>query len=509
MLGHGFGQLEEIDESERDRALMAQPIWQRSLVSLAGPLFNFVLPIFLFGAMALGQAEMPPADIGQVLPDTPAARAGLQAGDDIVAIDGEPISYWHQITDRVRDAYNREISVTVERNGSRKTFELSPEKTTRTDFLGLNPKTFGLIGIYPGHHGPTIAIGERNGPAAKAGLRHFDRIVTVDGTPVSRFTDITRAISNSGGKPLEMRVLQRTPVEVSYAQMYRQTTRSVSVTPTKRDGEWTIGIDPAQMYVSEVDDTSPAARAGLMAGDRIRAIDGKRFDHWSRMATHINNTINEHILDQYEEGLETDEMDTTVSFNLSYRRGDEVIETSLVPDVIWYTGESKQKQFRVYIGWGHLSDTKNPDMVAFPLSDRIPYAIGQGWSRTIQTSQAIVVGVWRLIQGRIDFDTVGGPIMIGQLAAKAGSAGFAYFLIMMAFISLNLAIFNLLPIPVLDGGHLMMYAVEAIQRKPLSFRTRQILTYIGFMFLLFLMLYATVNDIDRAWGDIVDWFANF
>jgi len=509
MLGHSFGQLEQIDDAERDRALMAKPIWQRSLVTLAGPFFNFVLPIFIFGALALGQADVPPASIGQVLPDTPAAEAGLQPGDEIVAINGETTQYWHEITNHVRHAYDQTVSLTIDRHGETKTFELSPQKTTRTDFLGLNQQTFGLVGIYPGHHGPTIAIAERNGPAAKAGLRNFDRIVTIDGESVDRFADIEDIVRQNENRPLEIVALRRIPVDVSYAQMYRQSVYTTTVTPTKIDGQFSIGVDPAQMYVSEVKDNSPAARAGLMAGDRIRAIDGQRFDQWSRMSRHIKNTINERVLDKYEDGVSTDEMDVSVEFEVSYRRGDTLESTTLAPKVVWYTGESKQKQFRVYVGWGHLSDMKPPETIPFPLTDRIPHAISQGWTRTVDTSQAIVVGVWRLIQGRINLDTIGGPIMIGQFAAKAGQAGLAYFLIMMAFISLNLAIFNLLPIPVLDGGHLMMYAAEAIQRKPLSFRTRQILTYIGFIFLLFLMLYATINDIDRVWSDVIDWFASF
>ncbi|MFP4600637.1 MAG: site-2 protease family protein, partial [Persicimonas sp.] len=91
------------------------------------------------------------------------------------------------------------------------------------------------------------------------------------------------------------------------------------------------------------------------------------------------------------------------------------------------------------------------------------------------------------------------------LAAEAGKAGWQPFLQMMALISINLAVINLLPIPVLDGGHLLLYALEAIKRGPLSYRTRQIAAYIGIAMIIFLMVLAFKNDIERNWDKIAEW----
>ena len=100
--------------------------------------------------------------------------------------------------------------------------------------------------------------------------------------------------------------------------------------------------------------------------------------------------------------------------------------------------------------------------------------------------------------------SLGGPILIGELAAQAGEAGIEPFLRMMALISINLAIFNLVPIPVLDGGQLTLFAMEAVKRGPLSYRTRQIAAYIGFTLIVMLMLLAFKNDIERNWDRIVE-----
>jgi regulator of sigma E protease len=96
--------------------------------------------------------------------------------------------------------------------------------------------------------------------------------------------------------------------------------------------------------------------------------------------------------------------------------------------------------------------------------------------------------------------------MIGDIASKAGHAGFRPFLNMMALISLNLGIINLLPIPVLDGGHLMLFALEAVKRRELTPRTRQIAYYVGFSMIVLLMLLALKNDIERYWQDFAEWF---
>jgi regulator of sigma E protease len=502
MMGHSFESIEDMDEEERKRALMGKPIWQRSLVTLAGPLFNMLLPVAIYFFVTLGQGTTPPSQIGQVMPETPAAEAGLMPGDRIVAIDGTEVRYWYQITDLVKDAYDRTLSVTVRRDGQTETVRVSPEKKTQTDFLGLNQRTYGMLGIHLGTQGPTVALDDPDGPAAQAGLEHFDRIVAVDGQPVKTFHEIRDAIRDSGGEPLELLVLHRYPIEVSYAQFFGQRADELTVTPVKRDGKWTLGLDWAEMYITEVDEGSPAAKAGLRRGDEILSVDGRAYSNWSMMTGSIQNAISKELLERNRTG--SDEP-VEPSFQVTFERDGSVKETTLRPDVIEYTGESKQEQYRVYNGWGHMSDMVMPDSIHHPLGDRLIYAAERGVGQTWRATEMMITGFLRILQGRVSLNTLGGPIMIGELAAQAGRAGLEYFLQMMALISINLAIFNLLPIPVLDGGHLMFYAIEAVRRRPLSFRTRQILTYIGLALIIMLMLLAFKNDIQRNWQDMVDW----
>lgn len=499
MHGHNFESMENVDEEDRDRALMGKPVWQRSLIAFAGPLFNFVLPVVIYFVVTLSQAGAPPAVVGQVLPETPAAEAGIQSGDRIVSIDGYSVDYWHDITEHVESAYNRSVEIVIERDGERKEFAVSPEKKTSTDFLGLNSRTYGMLGVHLGTHGPTIAVSDPDGVGARAGLEHFDRIIAIDGEKVRTFHDIRSGIRDSEGRPVELVVLKRRPIDVSYAQFFGQEARTVTVEPTRRNGTWTIGIEPAEMYVTEVDDDSPARRAGLQSGDRIVALDGRHYGNWKMMVDRIQNDIYEKIRD------DGSGEDVEQSYELTYERNDTEHSTELTPAVIEYKGESKQKRYRIYVGWGNLSDLVMPEDEPFPFFERAAYGAERGVEKTWEVGHMMVMGLVRMMQGRVSLDTVGGPIMIGELAAQAGRAGPEYFLQMMALISINLGIINLLPIPVLDGGHLMFYAIEAVRRRPLSFRTRQIATYIGFAIIVLLMLLAFKNDIERNWQDFVEW----
>jgi regulator of sigma E protease len=506
MYGHTFESMENIDDEDSERALMGKPVWQRSLIALAGPAFNILLPLVIyFGATAM-MTTAPPAIVGQVLPDTPAADAGLKAGDEIVSIEDRPIRYWHELTDVVKGAYNETITVTVRRDDTTETLKVTPEKQTRTDFLGLNKRTYGRLGIHRGTQGSTIAIDQPDGPAARSGLRHFDRVVAIEGESVDKFTEIQRRIRNSEGKPLEFLVLHRNRLDVSYAQFFSQEADTITVEPVRDDGSYTIGIDRAEMYVTEVDDGSPAAEAGLKAGDEVLSLNDRDYTNWDMMTSRIRNDIHQRILEQSQSD---ESVDVDISYELAYERGTETRTTTLTPNVIEYTGKAQQASYRIYTGWGHFSDLVMPDQVSFPLVPRLAYAAERSVQQTYEIGQTIVMGFVRMAQGRVSLDTVGGPIMIGELAAKAGRAGFGYFLHMMALISINLAILNLLPIPVLDGGHLMFYAIEAVRRRPLSFRTRQILTYIGFAIVVFLMILAFKNDIQRNWGDFVLWLESF
>jgi regulator of sigma E protease len=504
MLGADLESIEELPDEDRDRALMQKPIWQRSLIVLAGPVANLILPVAIYFLVGMGQTMVAPSVVGEVFVDTPAAEVGLQAGDRIVAIDGKPISYWHQVLNRISSSYDRTIELTFERDGARTTVEVAPEKRTSTDFLGLDQRTYGMLGIHLGTYGTTLAITDPEGPAAQAGLQSFDRVIAINGKPVNRFDELEAAVRTSEGKPLDLVYLRRVPIPADYGRFYGQDGKVTTVTPVKANGTYRIGIDRADMYVATVEDGSPAARAGLEKEDKILAVNGKAYNNWAMLSQYINNTINQQIVTRDESGDKDQPLEPT--FTLEVQRGTQTFTATLAPDVIAFSDDHKQQRYRIFIGWGQMRDLVFPDDVPFPFFQRMTHSFVEGVNQTAGFVKMMAVGLVRLAQGRVSRESIGGPIMIGELAAQAGRAGWEPFLQMMALISINLAILNLLPIPVLDGGHLLLFALEAIKRGPLSFRTRQIAAYIGFVFIIFLMIFAFKNDIERNWHRVVEYF---
>jgi regulator of sigma E protease len=130
-------------------------------------------------------------------------------------------------------------------------------------------------------------------------------------------------------------------------------------------------------------------------------------------------------------------------------------------------------------------------------------AVVSGAKQTLWWSETLILSVAKIFQGKISAQDIGGPLLIGQAAAQQAQAGLESLLLFMAVISINLGVLNLLPIPVLDGGHLLFFLVEAVMRRPLDMRHREIAQQVGLVILFGLMAFAFYNDIlrvIRGWG---------
>ncbi len=502
MLGGDFEGVEHLSPEERERALMSKPIWQRSLVVLAGPVFNFILPVIIYFIFTMMVTTTPPSVIGDVFEDMPASEVGLQAGDKIVEIDGDEINYWYEVIDLITNAPGREVALKVERDGEILSMKVTPEAKRDLDSFGLSERHYGLLGIHPATYGPTIGIEDPDGPAARAGLEHFDKVLTVNGEAIKRFDQLASKVRNSGGEALELTVMRREPIDVDYAQIYRQKPVELTLEPVEIDGEWSAKFTNAEMFLTRVEPGSVIEKSGLEVGDKLVAVNGKSFSNWRLLHRYIGNHVNEAIIAKTKEEGAGGPVSELPEFRVSYARDGEVKTTTLELTPI---EPEKPIAMSEYLGWAHISDLEMPEEVPFPFFQRIGYAAETAVVSTWRFCKMTAMGVVRMAQGRLSLDNVGGPIMIGELAAKAGKAGWDKFLQMMALISINLGIINLLPIPILDGGQLLLFAIEALKRGPLSFRTRQIAAYIGFAMILFLIVLAFKNDIERQWDSISEY----
>ncbi len=232
-----------------------------------------------------------------------------------------------------------------------------------------------------------------------------------------------------------------------------------------------IGVPVLMPVIGEVMDSTPAAKAMLQKGDRIQEINGKPVEKWTDMTQIIHESANKQL-------------------SMKIQRDSETLSLSLTPEskkVKDIFGEEKE------IG---LIGVK-PSGEIFTVSEDVFSAAINAVMRTWEITSLTVIGIIKLIQRIIPADTIGGPIMIFSLAEKQAEAGALSFFTFAAIISINLAILNLLPIPVLDGGHLLFLGIEAIRKKPLSDKTILTAHKIGWVFLLSLMAFALYNDIFR------------
>lgn len=497
MEGMDLESTEDLPPEERARALMAKPIYQRVLVLLGGPVFNLIFPLIIYLLVtSVATTEASPALVGEVFLDMPGAEAGLQPGDRIVSIDGEQITYWHEITEAIRPNPGKTMELSFERDGQLRQVEITPERKPASDFLGLGVDDYGMIGIQAGTFGPTV-VPTMGGPAAAAGLQRFDRVIVADGVPVKRFDELAAMVRKGGGKPIDVVALRPVPIPVEYGQFYEQTRFETTITPRQVDGVWELGVAPSEMFISAVDPDSPAAKAGLKAGDQLVSVDGKAFSNWRMLNEYIQVTVSDEVKKAKEEGRAPG--DVIHPLTLELRRAGGIHKTTIKPQVRTLDIED---YYRIRMGWAHVGDFVYPDEVPFPVGPRVAFAARNSVAQTWQLCGMTAKALMRMASGKMSTKNLGGPIMIGELAAQAGKAGWDRFLEMMAIISINLALFNLVPIPLLDGGNIVLALLEGLKRGPLSFRTRQIATYVGFSLIIMLIVIAFKNDIERSWDNI-------
>lgn len=140
----------------------------------------------------------------------------------------------------------------------------------------------------------------------------------------------------------------------------------------------------------------------------------------------------------------------------------------------------------------------NAHMVPRPTS--VNQAALDSWNATVDITRKEILGIVRMFQGRISVKNLGGPLMIADVARQAAQEGFAAFLFMMTLVSINLGLVNLVPMPALDGGHIATALVEAVRRKPLSMRAREVTQAFGLVLLLALMAFVIINDFVQKRG---------
>ena len=391
------GYVKMLDEREGDvpaeqlpQAFNRKPVWHRIAIVLAGPVFNVVFAVLAFWLMFMvGIPDSRPI-IGEV--SGIAAEAGLQAGDEIVALDGQDTQTWsHALLALVAHALDRDrVMITVRDTAGQASNHILDLSSLGDDFSEEN--TFEAIGLKPWRWDPPAVIGEvsADSAAAAAGLQKGDRIVRIGGEDVTGWSAVGYLVQKSGR--------ENQPLTLSIER--NNTLINLDIFPRKEKTGWFS----------------------------------------SRLLLGISNT-----------------------------------EPDAEQRAAW------DRSF-VLLRYGPFKGLR------------------AAASETWRLSGATFGLLGRMVTGKASVKNLSGPISIAQFANSSAGRGLSNFLFFLGAISLSLGILNLLPVPVLDGGHLMYYLIEWVKGSPVSDRAQMAGQYIGLMALAGLMSLAFVNDILRLIG---------
>jgi len=480
---------------DRHRTFESLSAYKRVLIVLAGPLMNILFPVLLYFSVFVGDGPFLPPTVGVVLPGHP-AEGKLFPGDRIMAVNGEEIGTFDELKRIVAKNPAKPIVFKVFRDYKHVEVEIIAAESLATSFfndadsrpLDDPEERIGTVGIQPS--APAAVVGVvADSPAYRAGLRTFDVITHISGHPVDRYIDLEAELAGNLAETVPVTYLRPTEVDGALgglAEMAVFEAGVVALTPLPQGASLLerTGIELADMYVSHLPRDSYLYRAGLRPGDKILRLDDEDVPAWSSFRERV--WAERDRAHRIEFLSERDGRLRSGTFQM--RRED-------------FTDEHGQTFARYVFGVRHWVPLAPAGWVEHPYPVR--YAFSKAVSETIDVTRFILIGMRRLIQGRLSLDSLSGPITIYEVAGEEGRKGTDYFIWVMALISINLGLFNLLPIPVLDGGHLMFLAVEAVLRRPLPLRVREVAHIVGMTIVISLMAVAFKNDLEKRWDVLV------
>ncbi len=319
-------------------------------------------------------------------------------------------------------------------------------------------------------YNPTTTVGSvvedlPSGAEALSTLVAGDSITAIGDTPVDSWGEITQLIQSTSHETIVIHLAGKAPVELTIHPdaLVERIQAAVAIRP----------YQPA--VVGGVLADTPADSAGMVTGDIILSVDGSATPQWYYLVEFVSQNPGREL-----------------AFVLRRGQGADTVLATPAATVDTVDGEARTV--------GRIGIVLQPTVQRRSLS--LGAAVVAGAKRTANMGTIVIRSVRGLLTGRVPTRELGGPIMIGQLAGATARAGIDTFLQFMALISINLAVLNLLPIPVLDGGQFLFLLAEGVMRRPLSLKLRERLTAVGLVMIMMLMGLAFWNDLSRLFRDL-------
>lgn len=452
----------EIPPEELKYSFKDKPVWPRIAIVLAGPVMNAILAGILFVALAgIGERTLSP-QLGEIEKGTAAYTAGFRSGDVIKSIDGKSVYKWDQVKKSVEQNMDKPLAFSVDRKGAEISVTSTPTETDGRSLFGEPKKVGGIKGFSNFSKGSAVGIDSTESVAYKAGLRTGDIVRKVDGQEITKWSELLSQLESHKGQTVQLAIQRDNPDKLKDFEL-------------KVDNNLS-GIASSDLFLTKIMDDSAAAKAGLEEGDRITSINGNKI------------TSSQDIIKNVRKFKAGDK-----PLEVAYVRNGQTFTKAITPTKMNPEGGENQN-FALGIVMGLVFAP--PPTFIYKVSG-LTAILSTGWKNTVHWTKMTALSYLKLFQGKVSAKNLGGPLMIGKLASDTWKIGISSFLRLMAIISINLFLLNLLPIPVLDGGHLVIFSVEAIKGSPLSLKKIEVMQQVGMVLLLGLMVFAMFNDIVR------------
>ena len=447
----GFVKLTGMEPGEEHipDGFQAQAIWKRALVIFYGPFASFALAVIVFICIGVywgfPNVANPQNRVGMVSPQTEAQRIGLKAGDTILEIDSHKITEGDQMIDLIHNKPGEIVTLVIDRNGKKLTKAGRPAHMIQ--YLGA---TWSFMQENKG----VVEAVYKDSEAKELGIKTGDQIVSIDGRRITVGASMTSAIEAAGSKEVKLEL--------------------------KRDGKIVnVTTEPAIAWVefAGVKWTFPGAGAmevtsadakNVEVGDELVSINGEKVTGGTQLQRIIGSL----------EGK-------PATLELKRWQQDEPVVVELSP-----TPTDAETGFFSAIGL--LGFQPEPAFEKAGLGESVTRGLSDTWQRAYYL-------VKTLLSERIKED-VGGPIMIGKMTASSVALGPYWVLNMLGALSLSLAFINLIPIPVLDGGHLLLLGIEAIRRKRFTREQMQTAQLFGLALIGMLVVVVLFADVSKILG---------
>ena len=532
---YGYGVDESIPKDREKSSFSHQNIWEKIAIVSGGPLMNLIFAFFIF--MFMGWLGVPTSKtvLGDIDRDSPAQQAGLRYGDEIVSVNGVEISNAEEFTIELSKSLELKAHLELKRDEEIFTFlvplmeqeNLNPLLQMKTvkvvdglnlmrvsNLVGLDHKS-KLVQIHKTNQvEKIIQIGDVKTPDLHSIRKALSSIPITEALKISFETSEveTSKLETSEVKTSEVKTSE---VETSEVETSEVETSKVETSKTDKErtlllpppetlhksppetlhkspleslseiqkGErfWTledVGIKKSELFIANVQRGSPANIAGLKPNDQILKINTKSINEWEQLLETVKSTPK----------------DQTVTFTIARPEGVQDIE--MVPKQTEILKPNGQLEYHPTVGIMPSLEYLPPPQEYVRIHN-FGSLIAFAYSQSIKWVTLMVKNFKRLLFGEISHKSIGGVILIGKVAKDSLDIGWSYFLQIMAIISINLFLLNLLPVPLLDGGHLLFYFIEVIKGSPVSMTTRLIGQQIGVVVILSLVAYTIFNDFSR------------